>query len=308
MGTQPTGSKNVRHERGRRSLREGIVQNRQGQSAWVLAACARVLRPLVRLALAFGIKHADLEDLLRDILVDEARRAWLQKGTEPNISQLSVTTGLNRKAVTTKVREAADDLPKSELSAEAKTITLWLQMFADDPKLRSLPIVAEGSGPSFEALARHASRGNVHHRTILDELVRLGMVSEGDGRVELDAAGFVPANDLKEMLAFLGDNTRDHLSAAVSNTLGATPPMLERSVFAGGISLEDCERIHQFVRQHWSGLHHGLTQEMSRAYEASDKNSTGRIRVGIYTYYEDAAVEGAAPAPAAASRSSGKKA
>jgi hypothetical protein len=308
MGTQPTGSKNASHERGRRSLREGIVQNRQGQSAWVLSACARVLRPLVRLALAFGVKHADLEGLLRDVLVDEARRAWLEKGTEPNISQLSVTTGLNRKAVTIKVREAADELPKSEMSAEAKTITLWLQMFADDPKLRSLPIVAEGSGPSFEALARHASRGNVHHRTILDELARLGMVSEGEGRVELDAAGFVPANDLKEMLAFLGDNTRDHLSAAVSNTLGARVPLLERSVFAGGISLEDCERIHQFVRQRWSGLHHSLTQEMTRAFEGADETATGRIRVGIYTYYEDAAVEGAAPVPAAPSGSSGKKA
>jgi hypothetical protein len=110
------------------------------------------------------------------------------------------------------------------------------------------------------------------------------------------------------MLAFLGDNTRDHLSAAVSNTLGASPPLLERSVFAGGISREDCERIHQFVRQHWVGLHHGLTQEMTRAYEAADKSATGRIRVGIYTYYEDAAIQDAAPVPAARAGSSGKKA
>jgi len=262
-----------------------------------------VLRPLVRLALAFGVKHGHLEVLLRDIMVDEARRAWLEKGTEPNISQLSVTTGLNRKAVTLKVREIADDLPKSETSSEAKTITLWLQMFADDPKLRSLPIVAEGSGPSFETLARHASRGNVHHRTILDELLRLNMVSERDGRVELDAAGFVPANDVKEMLAFLGDNTRDHLAAAVANTLGAKPPLLERSVFAGGISLQDCERIHQFVRERWSGLHHDLTREMTLAYEAADKGATGRIRVGIYTYYEDAAAETTAQVPAADSSS-----
>lgn len=309
MAAHPAGSKNARHPRGRPSLREGIAQNRQGQLTWVLGAWARVLRPLVRLALAFGVKHSHLDELLRDIMVDEARRTWLEQGVEPNISQISVTTGLNRKAVTVKVREeGVEDLPRSELSAEAKTITLWLQMLADDPKLRRLPIVAEGSGPSFEALARHASRGNVHHRTILDELVRLNMVSEGDGRVALDAAGFVPAGDLKEMLAFLGDNTRDHLSAAVSNTFGAKPPLLERSVFAGGISLEDCERIHQFVRQRWGGLHHDLTQEMARAYEAADKSATGRIRVGIYTYYEDTAAGTSAPVPAATSRSSGKKA
>ena len=62
------------------------------------------------------------------------------------------------------------------------------------------------------------------------------MATEIDGRAELDASAFVPSNDLKEMLAFLGDNTRDHLLAGVSNTLGAKPPLLERSVFVGGIS------------------------------------------------------------------------
>ena len=260
----------------------------QGQLDWVLAACARVFRPMIRLAVAYGIKHGHLEILLRDLLLDEARRVWVEKGTEPNISQLSVTTGLNRKAVTAKVREPEESLPRSEMSAEAKTFTLWLQAYADAPLLRSLPIAAEGDEPSFEALARNASRGNLHHRAILDELVRLGMVTESDGRAELATEAFVPASDLKQMLAFLGDNGRDHLLAAVSNTLGAKVPLLERSVFASGISLADCEHIHQFVRESWTGLHHALTHEMTRAYNAADEGATGRIRVGIYTYYEDA--------------------
>jgi hypothetical protein len=79
-------------------------------------------------------------------------------------------------------------------------------------------------------VARQGSRGNLHHRAILDELVRLDMADEDDGYVELKAAAFVPAQDLQTMLAFLGDNSRDHLLAAVSNILGERPPMLERSV------------------------------------------------------------------------------
>ena len=35
-----------------------------------------------------------------------------------------------------------------------------------------------------------------------------------------ELAGFVPASDLKTMLSFLGDNSRDHLLAGVSNTIG----------------------------------------------------------------------------------------
>lgn len=259
--------------------------------AWVLAACARVLRPMVRLALAMGLKHADLEELLRDLLLDEARRAWAAKGVEPNVSQLSVTTGLNRKAVAAKVREAVDALPHTETSAAAKTVTLWLQMLADDPACRSLPVAtADAAAPSFEAVARQASRGNVHHRTILDELVRLNMASEQDGRVELHATGFVPVEDLRGMLAFLGDNARDHLLAGVSNVLGAQPPMLERSVFATGLSLEDCEKIQHLVRQRWSTLHHELTHEMTRAVESARGAAAGRMRVGIYTYYEDSSL------------------
>ncbi|WP_256353984.1 MULTISPECIES: DUF6502 family protein [unclassified Variovorax] len=307
MASRTAGSQNV--ERGRslhRALRESLVQTREGQLAWVLGACERVLRPLVRLALAFGVKHTHLDELLRDILVDEARRAWLEKGTEPNISQISVTTGLNRKVVTTKVRDSAS-LPRTESSAEAKALTLWLQMVADNPKNRSLPILAQGRKPSFEALARRASRGNVHHRVILDELVRLKMATELEGRTELAAAGFVPSGDLRGMLAFLGDNARDHLLASVSNTLGAAPPLLERSVFASGLSLDDCERIHRFARERWDGLHHALTQEMRQAYEAADEKASGRIRVGIYTYYEDAAVERDAAAEAAPSNPPGRK-
>jgi len=286
-----------------------MTQTTEGQLAWVLAACGRAMRPLVRLALAFGVKHAQLEDLLRDLLLDEARRAWIEsKGTEPNISQLSVTTGLNRKAVTAKVRQAEDPLPRTEMSAAAKTLTLWMQMFADDPARRSLPIVAEGQASSFEIVARRASHGNVHHRTILDELLRLNMVVEHEGRAELNATAFVPAKDLKTMLAFLGDNARDHLLAGVANTLGAEPPLLERSVFAAGIALEDCERIHQFVRERWGELHHELTQEMTRAYDEAEETASARIRVGIYTYYEDGTTEYAKEPPAASSKRSRRKA
>ena len=53
------------------------------------------------------------------------------------------------------------------------------------------------------------------------------------------------------MLGFLGANAGDHLAAAVANTLGGQPALLERSVFASGISPADCERIHQLARERW---------------------------------------------------------
>ncbi|MBB3180328.1 DUF6502 family protein [Variovorax sp. Sphag1AA] len=278
-----------------------LVQLAEGQLDWVLAACSRVMRPLVRLAVRMGVKHAQLDELLRSLLVEEAQRTWREKGTEANLSQISLTTGLNRKVVTSIVRETMEHLPYSEMSAPAKTVTLWLRMCTDDPSRRRLPINAVARGPSFEAVARKASRGNVHHRAVLDELVRLGMVTESeDGFAELDADGFVPAQDMRSMLAFLGDNARDHLLAAVSNTLGGQPAFLERSVFAKGIALDDCERIHQFARTRWNALHHELTQQLTDAFTEAPKSASARMRIGIYAYFE----QGPAPASEAAADAS----
>jgi hypothetical protein len=268
------------------------------QLDWALAACARVLRPVVRLALAMGVKHPHLEELLRNLLIEEAQHSWRSQGVpSPNLSQLSVTTGLNRKAVTAKVRATVDPLPHTELSAAAKTFTLWLQMLTEDASFRRLPVTSGQTAPSFEAVARMGSRGNVHHRTILDELIRLNMVTENDGVAELTTDGFVPVRDLQSMLAFLGDNARDHLLAAVSNTLGEQPRMLERAVYARGLSLKECEQIHGLVRERWSVLHHELAQEMTQAVDRAPSGANGRIRIGIYTYYED---ESASPSPTTA--------
>lgn len=257
------------------------------QISLALSACARVLRPVVKLALALGLKQAHLQEILNELLLEEGRASWRARGIEPNLSQLSVTTGINRKAVTSRVRMPKDALEATEASAAAKVLTLWLQMVMDNPALRTMAITADPAHPSFESTAWMASRGNVHHRAILDELVRLDMVVERENDVELRTEGFIPAKDLAGMLAFFADNGRDHVNAAVSNILSEGAPFLERSVYASGLSIAACEEIHQDARRRWTGLHHALAQAMRLGVEAQPQGPLGRIRVGIYTYFEE---------------------
>lgn len=237
--------------------------------------------------MGLGLKQPHLQELLNELLLDEARRSWQVKGVQPNLSQLSITTGINRKAVTARVRTPRDPLAPTDLSSAAKTLTVWLEMATDNPGLRKLPVMSEGKTPSFESMAWIGSRGNVHHRVVLEELVRLGLVTDHGSEVELKADGFIPVNDLAGMLAFFADNGRDHLNASVSNILAERAPLLERSIFAHGLPMDACEEIHQLVRARWTTLHHELAHEMRTAIDASGEGATGRIRVGIYTYFED---------------------
>lgn len=253
----------------------------------VRAACARAIRPVVRLALGLGLKFPHLNDLLRELLLEEARRSLLGQGIRPNVSHLAVATGLNRKQVTARLRDTSDPLPMTEQSSAARTFTLWLQLAREQPARLRLPVAAADTrGPSFEALARQASRSDVHHRAVLNELSRLGLCREVDDQVELLADAFVASGDLQTTLAFLGDNLRDHASAAVANTLGGKPLFLERAVFADGLTQADCEATQQQVRQRWTALHHELVDTLGRCAETGAGAGAHRLRVGIYVYAE----------------------
>ena len=83
--------------------------------------------------MGLGLKQPHLQELLNELLLDEARRSWQSKGVQPNLSQLSITTGINRKAVTARVRAPRDPLAPTELSSAAKTLTVWVLRARDNP-------------------------------------------------------------------------------------------------------------------------------------------------------------------------------
>ena len=78
---------------------------------------------------------------------------------------------------------------------------------------------------------------NVRPRSVLDELVRLGVaeVDEHD-RVHLVSRGFVPGKERDAKAYYFGEALHDHLATGVHNLTAAGPPMLERSVYYDELS------------------------------------------------------------------------
>jgi hypothetical protein len=270
-----------------------------------------LLAPVVLWLLRQGVSFPALADLLKPLFV-EAARAELQRGAaKPTQSALSLLSGVHRKDV----RAIADAPPAARRSPRptlaAQVFTRWLhdpRYRGKDGKPRALP--RTGPGRTFETLSRELSN-DVHPRTVLDELLRLGQVAlEGD-RVVARAGSFVPSPRLDEMTALFSASTADHIAAGVSNLTSRAPPFLEQSIYADGLTAESAELLHAAARQAWAVA---FDTVMALARERVDHDQAGdgesRIRFGSYFFSEPgtaSADEGPRTRPRAPSKRSASK-
>lgn len=270
----------------------------------VLHALRALLRPLARLAVAKGLPYAQLDELLKEALVEAAREAHPDTAPQRSVSRISTTLGLNRREVTRLTRSAGTTTPALRPTPATELFTRW----RTDPALRGadgepLALPRLGAAPSFEALAQSLTQ-DVHPRSLLDELCRLGLarLDEANDRVTLLDPAFVPRGDGARMLGFLADNVGDHAAAAVENVLGDGRRHFEQAVFADELSTASLPALREAVASQWKRLMADLVPRLETLI-AADREAARpqdrRVRIGLYTY-EDA-MSGVTPAEPARS-------
>ncbi|MBL8287689.1 MAG: hypothetical protein JNL85_06885 [Rubrivivax sp.] len=299
-------------------------------------ALAQLLAPVAHLAVARGLPFAAVQEMLKQAFVEAASAAHPGLAPHRKVSRIATATGINRREVTrltaaakpagrgprAAAQAASRSLPRqpsrtlaSELTAHWRTGAEWLDA-AGQPRV--LPRL--GAAPSFEALAQATTR-DVHPRSLLDELCRLGLarLDPATDTVALQGDAFVPSGDRVRMLGFLGDNVGDHLRAAVANVLaGGKPPHLEQALFAQGLSAASLDALRPLLREQWSALRQAvvpalearLAADAAAAAAAGEPGGRavggeplGRVRLGLYAYHETPVPDGNAtgddrPAPA----------
>ncbi len=280
------------------------------------AATRALLVPLARLLVARGVPFAEAEESLKKAMVQAAREAHPDGQPNRLVSRIATTTGINRREVTRLTRQ--DDEPTApQRSAAANTFMRW-RSHPDylDARGEPLTLPRQGDAPSFESLARGVTQ-DVHPRSLLDELLRLGLAQHDAGAdtVALILEAFVPSTDRARMLEFLAHNVGDHLSAAVDNVVGPVPRHLERAIFAHGLSHQAVATAEAWVAETWRGLALTLVPFLEKliADDAGlpDAERQQRFRTGLYAFAardEDGPAEPPAPepAPAPARKAAGK--
>ena len=257
-------------------------------------AVVQLLGPLARLAVARGLTFPVMKELLKQAFVQAARQA--QPGSGPrDISRVATATGLTRREVTRLSLEQPPALADRP-SPATQLFTRWQadrKLHDRRGKPRKLP--RQGPAPSFEALALSVTR-DVHPRSLLGELVRLGLVRHdaATDTVSLLETAFVPRDDLARMVGFLGQNVGDHLAAGVANVLGDERRHFEQALFADELSDESIAAAKKLVNAQWRALTAALVPELEELVRADRRASEGaathraerRMRIGLYSYDE----------------------
>src|SRR5439155_13047334 len=162
----------------------------------------------------------------------------------------------------------------------------------------------QGRAPSFETLARSVTQ-DVHPRSLLDELVRLGLAVEDADTVRLVRESVVARGGSDRAYSFLGNNVGDHLRATVANLLADEPPHVEQAVFADELSETSMAAFRDIAKAQWQALLAAAVpalQALVDADAAAGRTADHRVRIGLYTYHDAtaAAPESVARAPRAA--------
>ncbi|TDM09461.1 MAG: hypothetical protein C4K60_09415 [Ideonella sp. MAG2] len=253
----------------------------------LLEAIRALLFPLAQLAVNKGLHYAAVEEALRAAFVQEARAAAMRARPDalPHrlVSKIATTTGLNRREVTRLMSPGAGPAVQRR-SPALEAFFRWVSQV--DAQAGGARRPRQGSAGSFEALAQSVTK-DVHPRSILDDLLRLGLVRchEADDSVELLRCDFVPDDDEQKMLGYLGYNVGDHLQAAVDNVSGQRPKHLEQSLHATGVPAAALPELQNLARAMWRQVSREWIPLLQGKIDASDDaEPTRRVRLGIYLY------------------------
>lgn len=252
-----------------------------------------IMAPLVTWLIRSGIGHSEFAAALKPVFLAQAQEELARQQQKPTDSALSLLSGLHRKdvrtfresAVNTLEQVRADGAAWGKPSAANQVATRWLS--ADDWP-QDLPL--QGGERSFEALSRSVSK-DVHPRTVLQELVRLGMVRKDQASVRLLREAFMPEPKLQEARELFAGSVADHLQAGVHNLsagrAGTASPkkFLEQSVFADGLSPESVQQLNLLANELWAQVLHKVVEAASPLCEKdADHPEPQRFRLGLFSY------------------------
>lgn len=262
-------------------------------------ALSRLLRPLFRLLLRYGISYGAFEELARRAFVEVAVQYAGFDGKKPSASRIAVLSGLTRKEVQRLSAPGGRGPVLDQHNRAARVLTGWVR----DPDFhdaQAQPRILDAEGvPSFALLVKRHS-GDVPARAVLDELVRVGAVRlHADGRVELLQRAYVPSRSVVEKLRILGADVADLIDTIDHNVQhGIDDPRFQRKVMYRSMPAAAIAPFRKLSARQSQALLERLDRWLAAhdLDDPPDRPELPRARMGVGIYYFE---EPVAPPPTA---------
>ena len=249
------------------------------------------MRPLVRLLVRHGVTYPAFATALKRVFLDAAIDELRARDMAQTDSAVSLLSGVHRRDVRTLTRAPQERVRAAAvpLSLAGEVAARWLSDSAYQDRRRR-PRALERA--EVDALVAAVS-SDVRGRAMLDELLRLGVVSEGEGGIVLNAAGFAPRQGFAEMADLFAANIADHAAAASANLQGEAN-FLEQAMYVDRLSAGSVQRLQRAAARAWAKALPAVLAEAQAcsdadADSASAARSGQRVRFGVYFYNSEGA-------------------
>jgi hypothetical protein len=261
-------------------------------------ALFRILRPLARLLLRNGIPYGEFSELVKRAYVEAALEDFSDGRRKPTDSRAAVMTGLTRKEVKRQREVLAGEDTGSRDVLHANRASRVVSGWVHDSVFRAgdgEPAMLTFDGPkSFSELVKRYS-GDMPPRAVLDELLRVGVVSvDGEsGGLILQQRAYVPAGDSEEMLQIFGEDVSDLIATMDHNLVSdesGEPPRFQRTLTYNNIPPEVMERW----RKHAAAQSQELLEKLDKwlgpndrdiSEPQADSQSGESVRTGVSIFF-----------------------
>jgi len=259
----------------------------------VLDSVLLVMRPLARLMLRNGVTYPAFSAALKRVFLDAARAELASQGMPQTDSAVTLLSGVHRRDVRNLKRAAVPERAAApgHLGLVGQVVARWMSEAAylnDQGAPRRLP--RAGDAPGFDALVASVS-SDVRPRAMLDEMLRLGVVSEDETGVELVASGFAPRQGFAESASLLAANLHDHAAAAALNLAGESN-FLEQAIYVDQLTEASAKALHKVSAQAWKQAFKTMMQQAQKHFDIdqaqlSPSQRKHRARFGVYFFSDN---------------------
>ncbi|WP_255399421.1 DUF6502 family protein [Oceanicoccus sp. KOV_DT_Chl] len=251
-------------------------------------ALFRLLRPLVRIMMNYGVGVDEFIELAKRAYVDVAEREFTLEGRKQSTSRIAVLTGMHRKEVA-RLRQPDELEVMPETSRLSRVISGWCndQRFLNEQKKPALLNIEQ-----FAELVASYS-GNMTSRATLDELLRVEAVTWRGRALQLTRKVYIPHKSDLERLAMMGEASSDLLNTLSVNLSQPEENRLQLSTVFDNLPAEVIPQLKTLCHQRSSEL----LAEIESFLISRDRDSnpgiegSGRMRAGLGIYYIEESME-----------------